>query len=225
MQRTLDELPVSASAEARALLDRLSGLLRSLGTTDAVGLMQLRSEIATAVTLPASIAAGAASRLAEDQGAHDRAQSRAALSSLADDYYRQRKLDPYLQFASADDERTYRERERENQEAYTREMAKGTVEGEVRAREILKQQLRDAGAHGADRSPEYAEMLATAERNAVTLPGHTAERPTIGADQDLEDAIALFQASGVTLAEDRQSAAGAPPNTPALERGRGEGRA
>jgi hypothetical protein len=39
-------------------------------------------------------------------------------------------------------------------------LAKGTPEGNAEALRLGKAQLIDAGAHGADRSPDYAPMLA-----------------------------------------------------------------
>lgn len=93
--------------------------------------------------------------------------ARTTANGFVDDYYKRRIFDPYLKFASAHDEEEFRRREAERQAAIAEAMAEHTPEGELRALGIEREQLNDAGAHGADRSREFKsklDVLKTRER-------------------------------------------------------------
>ena len=122
-------------------------------------------------------------------------------------------LDPYLQFASAEEEEAYRKREQERKDAYDRELAKQTLDGNSKAAKIAQEQLRDAGAHGADRSRDFAGMVQRADSAVADLqsarqqPETASERQTVDANKsaqpapasdDLGDIFATLKAAGVT---------------------------
>lgn len=85
---------------------------------------------------------------------------REAVADFEDDYFKKRKFDPYLEFKSEEEERAFRAREAERQAEIQKALALQTPEGDLRAAQLSEAQLRDAGAHGADRSPDYAADLA-----------------------------------------------------------------
>ncbi|MEI9990115.1 MAG: hypothetical protein WDM86_08760 [Rhizomicrobium sp.] len=91
------------------------------------------------------------------QSASDAA--RAAVAGFQDDYFNKRIFDPYLRFASDKDEEAYRQREQERQREIAEALAEHTPEGDLRANELAIDQLKDAGAHGADRSKDYQPKL------------------------------------------------------------------
>ncbi|MES2988724.1 MAG: hypothetical protein V4808_12525 [Pseudomonadota bacterium] len=129
---------------------------------------------------------------------------------MARSYYEDRVLDQYLRFDSAKDEEDYRKREETNRRAIALELAKGTPEGDRRAREIMEKQLLDAKDHGADASPDFAPMLAkvqSAEAGIATARAAN-DQPAIQqgeakapADTALGDVLATLQAAGVTALE------------------------
>ncbi len=87
------------------------------------------------------------------------AEVRQASEDFLHDYYEKRVFDPYLHFASADDERDYRERETARQRAIHAALAEDTPDGNQRAAQVGQDQLEDAGRHGASDSPDYAGWM------------------------------------------------------------------
>lgn len=218
---------------AQNQLQFLIGLQRAVGSANPVALAQMRSEIAATVNAAQVVAAQGRS-LANADDKPDRpmsaAEAREAITDVGRDVFGHRVLDPYLQFASAEDERAYREREERNREAYERELAKGTPEGDRRAAAILNTQLLDAKAHGADASPDFAPMLSAtedAERSLrSTMPRDTtiSAKPTEPrtAPDELDDVLAAFRDAGVTTAavailEPAHGLANGKPATPIRE--------
>ena len=180
-------------------------------------LLALRSDVVTAATSATALAnqaiSTAASAAAANANLSTAQRARANIEALGRDLFEKRVLDPYLQFASAEDEEAYRKRERERDEARLRALELRTPEGDRRANELIQDQLRDAGAHGADRSRDFANMVQQAE--SVTADLKTAqqtqekvtarpsvdaikgEQPTIS-DDGLGDILASLKAAGVT---------------------------
>lgn len=136
-------------------------------------------------------------------------KTRRTIQNVADELFEQKKLDPYLQFASAEDEAEYRKREAARKAYIDAELGKGTPQGALNAANASKEQLEDAGNHGADRSPDFAPMLdeVTKARDAQ-LAAMNQGKPnqkqaprsaevTITGDDDLDEIAAIFKAAGV----------------------------
>lgn len=209
-----------SGADSAALTNQghaLQQLQSKVGSANLGNLLALRSDVTIAATSASALAnqaiSTAASAAAANANLSPAQRARANIEAVQRDLFEKRVLDPYLQFASPEDEEAYRKRERERKEAIDREKAKGTLEGDRNAAAILDQQLRDAGAHGADRSPDFADMMqqaksATADLKfaqqtqeaAITRPSVAAaktEPPTQSSD-DLGDIFATLKAAGVT---------------------------
>ncbi len=194
----------------------LQQLQSKIGSANLGSLLALRSDVtiaATSATALANQATSTAASAAANTNLSPSQRARANIEALGRDLFEKRVLDPYLQFASAEDEEAYRKRERERDEARMRALELRTPEGDRRANELIQDQLRDAGAHGADRSRDYADMVQQAE--SVTADLKTAqqtqekvtarpsvdaikgEQPTIS-DDGLGDILASLKAAGVT---------------------------
>lgn len=130
----------------------------------------LRAEIASAVadirayTSQVGAATGATQGASSEQAAQialreASAASRKTVDDFERDFYERRIFDPYLRFASATDEETYRQNEAERRREIEKARAEHTPEGDLRAVNLSIDQLRDAGAHGADRSREFKPHL------------------------------------------------------------------
>lgn len=116
-------------------------------------------------TLPA-----AAERLAATTAA-----TRRMVQQISDDMFRRRIFDPYLHFASPEEEAEFRRREAERQQQIERLNATGRPADALRAGELVRDQLHDAGRHGAERSPDYAPTLRRIDRQLERM------RETLGA--------------------------------------------
>ena len=207
-----------SGADSSALTNQsqaLQQLQRTVGSANLGSLLALRSEVATAATSASALAnqavTNATNAAAANANLSPAERARAAIEALQRDLFENRVLDPYLQFKSAEDEEAYRKRERDRKEGIDRAMALGTPEGTRRATELTQDQLRDAGAHGADRSPDYAGMVQRADAamadlrpqtreqspaNAGVQPAQSEVRPI--ADDGLGDILATLKAAGVT---------------------------
>jgi len=98
---------------------------------------------------------GTASQVAQAALYEANASAQRTVSDFTRDYYEKHVFDRYLKFTSAEDEEAYRHREEERRQAIDRANAEGTPEGNLKANQLALAQLEDAGAHGADRSPDY----------------------------------------------------------------------
>jgi hypothetical protein len=163
------------------------------------------------------------------------AASRTTTAGFMHDYYDRRIFDPYLYFASANDEEEYRRREDERRRAIEKAEAEHTPEGDLHANQLAIEQLKDAGAHGADRSPEYQKRLDAlnksnddlkAAQTAARAKGNEtptadpldAAKPAANVSPDL---IASLRASGVHVPDQDGGGHGvtARPSQTALGRG------
>ena len=150
-----------SGADVSALANQaqsLQQLQKQIGSAGATTLISLRAEIAGAVATTQAVtqqartvAATAAQAAAEALGAAS-ANSRASVNAIMRDMHR---FDPYLQFASAEDEAEYRKREAERRAYIDAQHAKGTPEGNLNAAGAAIGQMADAKAHGAGNSPEF----------------------------------------------------------------------
>lgn len=100
--------------------------------------------------------------------------SRVTTAGFMHDYYDRRIFNPYLRFASTDDEEEYRRREDERRRAIEKALAEHTPEGNLQANHLAIEQLKDAGAHGADRSPEYKPAMKSLTDTGDALAGQIA---------------------------------------------------
>lgn len=90
------------------------------------------------------------------------------VTAFVHDFYDRKIFDPYLRFSSPEDEEAYRKREADCAEKIKAALAEGTPEGNLRATRLAREQLKDAGIHGADQSPDFPPLqsgLANAEQN------------------------------------------------------------
>lgn len=141
--------------------------------------------------------------------------ARASASSFAHDYYDRRMFDSYLKFASVEDEDEYRRREQERKQAIEKALAERTPEGDLRALDLSIEQLKDAGAHGAKRSPDYQpELDNMTEHRAALKTALSPQVDTVSAKAEsgkpAPDPIAALKAAGVSLASDTDAAKAVP---------------
>lgn len=195
---------------ARNQLHAITDMQRMVGAASPSALAQMRAEIvatalaAQTIAQQSQAAANATDRQADLAGVT--ATTRQTIQNVAHELFEQKKLDPYLQFQSAEDEAEYRKREAERQAYIRAELAKGTPQGALNAAAATRDQLEDARDHGADRSPDFAPMLAAtedAERALRTaMPNEPARSPSgavpTAATDELDDILAVFRDAGVT---------------------------
>lgn len=193
------------SDEAQSQMQALADLQKQIATATPTSLTFLRGDVAGAAAACRTLAQEArAISLSERNNETPSARARAAIQRLTSDLFERRVLDPYLQFASPEDEAAYRERERERREAIERAQASGTPEGEQTAARLTEAQIRDAGAHGATASPDYEPMLRSAQEARATLEATPAQSSSAPATDrgtplnEFEEAIAALQAAGVS---------------------------
>jgi hypothetical protein len=104
--------------------------------------------------------------------------------------YERKIFEPYLHFTSKEDEDAYRKREAETKRAIEDALKLNTPEGNLRAAELSAAQLKDAGAHGADKSPDYAPLLqqTNAAKTALESALVRSEQPAVAHDERREAA-------------------------------------
>jgi hypothetical protein len=218
-----------SGADSAALANQshaLQQLRRTVGSANLGSLLALRSDVASASTSATALANHAistAASAAANANLSPAQRARASIEAVQRDLFEKRVLDPYLQFASAEDEEAYRKRERERDAEVKRALALRTPEGERRANELVQDQLRDAGAHGADRSPDFADMVQLAKSATVDLQSaqqtqeNVTARPSVDAikgeqpaqsSDDLGDIFATLKAAGVTTPANQAREAG-----------------
>ena len=168
----------AALGQAEGLLQNLNGLQRRLEHAGPGALAAIRAEVTAAVTSSQASAQLARTSAAMAQAAEValHAASAAAHQRVEDftrDFYEHKIFDPYLRFDSGKDEAEYRHREAERLRQIEAAKAENTPDGNLRALRLAKEQLLDAGAHGADKSADYRPLLdglnADADRLAATM--------------------------------------------------------
>lgn len=194
----------AVAGELRSQLASLSDLRQQVGSAPATTLAALRSEVtaaagnASTIVQQARAAAAAAAGQASSTQPMTPQQARQAIQSVGHDLFDRHVLDPSLKFTDAQDEAAYRKREEERRIAYERELEKHTVEGDRNATTIVKSQLADAKAHGADRNPEFASLLSRTEAAASALqpPQRGTAAPARNGTKSNEPSAASIQSSG-----------------------------
>ncbi|MDP1735991.1 MAG: hypothetical protein Q8L23_00970 [Caulobacter sp.] len=190
IEHHLTELRRAASAggdatpllQADAQREGLGRLQHRLAQAHGAGLVSIRAEVSAFVAAAQAVAQQVRTVAATAQAAEValHAASAAAHREVTDfvrDFYERKIFDPYLRFASTEDEEAYRRRESERQEAIRKALAEGTPEGDLRANRLAIAQLEDAGVHGADRSSAYAPMLGGLKDTERTLASRVAPEP------------------------------------------------
>lgn len=177
----------SLIAQALAQQQTLAKLERALSSGGAATIApNIRGEIAAVVAASANLsqqAQHAADQRAGIDLATAQARTRATVQEIGRDIYERRIFDPYLRFASAEEEEAYRRREEENRRAIERALAENTPEGDLRAARIMDRQLQDAGAHGADASPQFADYAARIRSDQGSLERAIASRDEARSDR------------------------------------------
>src|SRR6202008_4634328 len=149
----------SPLALAKSQLIALTRLQKRVSEVGAGGLASMRGEVTAmvaatqAVAQPGTALDVQAQKLAQVSLQQARVAARESVANFARDYYENRIFDRYLKFASVEDEEEYRRREQERKQAIDKALAEHTPQGDLRANQLSLEQLKDAGAHGADRSP------------------------------------------------------------------------
>jgi hypothetical protein len=192
-----------------------------------MGLSAMRGEVAAFIAASQALAQQAKSTetsLVESAQAALCAASLASRNSVTGfmhDYYDQRIFDRYLRFNSAEDEAEYRRREEERKRDIEKAMAERTPQGDLRANQLAIDQLKDAGVHGADRSPQYKAKLDQLERSnhelAKAFAGSqdkaVAENAAASLDPDAQQASPPAKVSPEVISQLR-SAQVSPATTP-----------
>jgi hypothetical protein len=205
----------STVAEAQAQRQLLAQLERSLASGIALPAASARGEIAgvlAGVTQLSQQARAASEHRMSFDLATAQAQTRATVLDISRDIYERRLFDPYLRFHSPEQEAAYRKREASNRRAIEEALALNTPEGDLRAAHIMDRQLQDAGAHGADASPQFKSLMDRNRENMGRLEAALGERrPTRGDDrsatsfdhpaaatsEQLASVLAAFRAAGI----------------------------
>ena len=177
-----------SGADASALTNQrqsLQQLQKQVGTANLTTLAGLRAEIAGAVATTQTLTeqsravAITAGQAAAETLATASVNSRLAVISIMRDMHR---FDPYLNFASAEDEAAYRKREAERLAYIDAQHAKGTVEGNLNAAGAAVGQLADAKAHGAGNSPEF-ERWSNELTNKTTILRDAARQSGVSTEE------------------------------------------
>lgn len=191
------------------------------------GLVSIRAEVAAFVAAAQVIAnqaaASAATALTAEAALHLASEAaRREVASFVEDFYEKKIFDPFLRFASAEDEAAYREREEKYQRDIQAARALGTPEGDLRALELVEAQMLDAKAHGAGDSGQFAPMAAgiaskkaalkaalggEAELGAPSPPADEATRTAPTPDKSA-DPLAALREAGVVLADPNEDGHG-----------------
>lgn len=199
-----------SGADSAALTNQnqaLQQLQRTVGSANLGNLLALRGEVAATASSATNLAnqaiSSAASAAAAQANLSPAERARASIEALNRDLFEKRVLDPYLRFASPEDEEAYRKREREREAEIKRSLALGTPEGDRRAADLTHDQLRDAGAHGADRSPDFAGMMnqigSARETLNTTTPASVPDTPSLDSpSSEVADIAATLRAAGLS---------------------------
>ncbi len=220
----------SALAHAKLQLSTLSRLQRRIGDASAGNLSALRGEVMATVAATQALAQQAnvagTQTYSTAQVALQRASegARVSVTSFMHGYYDRHEFDRYLTFASDEDKDEYRKREQDRKKAIDAAMAEHTPEGNLRANRLSIEQLKDAGAHGADQSSKFKPLLEGLEADGSklsmqidatksTAPVRTQARTTVAEDKALADAVtpdvlATLRATKVAISDERQDGHG-----------------
>ncbi|MFT4251424.1 MAG: hypothetical protein QM608_02955 [Caulobacter sp.] len=222
LEAHIEELRSAASAsgdagalvQAEGQLGRLGNLAKRLEQAGPGALSALKAEVLAASVAAQTVAqqtrtAAAAGQASEVALHAAQADAHRVVDDFTHDFYDRKIFDKDLRFTSDEDERAYREREEARRREIEKAQALGTPEGELRALQLAKEQLLNAGAHGADKNPDFQKQLdqITAAQNGLEaiLGPKTAQKAAATVSPDPLDAVVPTLDSGVqaSLAEFR----------------------
>lgn len=188
---------------AESQLARLAGLGRRVEQSNGGSLTSIRAEVnafvaATQATALQARSAAATAQAAEMAVHAAQAEARRVTGDFVHDFYERKVFDPYLRFASEDEEKAYREREEARRQQIEAARAEGTPEGDARALDLAKDQLLDAGQHGADRSPDYEPMLNDLTAAQQNLRAAQAPQAKAEVDSALDEPASVGEAQFVS---------------------------
>ena len=208
-----------AIAQAMSHLQGLSELRERIERADPSALASLQSEVAAILaasqslsnqSLPASQSQQAA-QVALTQASE---AARRSSEEFEDAYYKRHIFDQYLQFSSQHDEEEYRRREAERKQEIDKALAEHTPEGNLKANRLSLDQLKDAGAHGADRSPDYQRYMNELTSSKDNLEKQTTPQQPANAEKtkqaSTEDLAGILKGAGVAVADEGAAPASAP---------------
>jgi hypothetical protein len=206
-----------ALGQAEAQLGRLGTLARRLEQAGPGGLAALKAEVLAANFAAQALAQQSRTVAATAQNTevalhaaqHD---ARKAVDDFTRDFYERKIFEKDLRFASEEDERAYREREEQRRREIEKARAEGTAEGDLRAINLSREQLEDAGAHGADRNPAYHRLHGSLSAKEAALKHALAAQPHARAAQEDPlaasapvalpgDLLATVRSTGMQLSE------------------------
>lgn len=224
---------------AQNQLSRLGGLHQRIEQMHGGGLAAIRAEVMATVAASQAMSQQARTSTVSAQAAEAalHAASEEAhrnVTTFMHDFYERKIFDPYLRFASPEEEEAYRKRETERERAIKTALAEGTPQGNLRANDLAIAQLEDAGAHGADASPEYQSSMARLRQGRAALTREmgveaqaAGQAPAPPADPLVDikssvdipgDVLAALRATGVVVADQSQTGHGvnATPSAPGV---------
>lgn len=214
LERAIAELTQSGAGTgaAQSQLLKIGQLMRAIGSADAHALVAMQASVAGLIgEAQAIVQQGRDSASRVDDGdtlAAVDARTRASVQRISADLFERKVFDPYLRFDSAEEEAAYRKREAERRAEIERELAKGTPEGSKNATDAIIDQIKDAGRHGADQSPDYERLLnqATGARDELKAAIQQERRVTISTqpvhdeERDAAQPVALDEIAAVLKA-------------------------
>lgn len=200
-------------AQAQAQLHNLAQLQKQVGSADIIALAGLRTEVNATVAVAQSVARQAQGTDATAQNAQAALyeadqQARRTATDFMHDFYDKHKFDKYLHFADAKDEEEYRKREAKYHEEIEKALAEHTPEGDLRALKLEQEQIRDAGAHGADKSRDYKSTLRSLHEKETALSSAIGGEKSAQLSKDAkqpsapDNVTAMLRDAGVSLAAD-----------------------
>ncbi len=177
--------------QLNALRDQLVGGAKDLpalraNVTAVVAAIHAYASDARAAAASASVASSAAQAQLQQVDAI----ARANVGSLTHDIFERRIFDPYLHFATKEDEEAYRHRGEDAKRYIDQQLAQHTPQGDLNASAATVAHLNDAEAHGAGAYPGFQELKSKAEgdyqslRAAMKAAGYS----TVDADRRLTTA-------------------------------------
>jgi len=207
-------------AQGTDQLQVIASLMRNVGTASPGNLAAFREQVATVIAQSTAVVSAArdaaVATMSAGEVARISAETRRQTEELSRDVYERKIFDPYLKFASAEEEDAYRHREAEAKRYMDEELAKGTPEGDLNAAGAAQGQMLDAAAHGAADSPEFKERwealekTAREQREAVRASGGSTEEY----DRRLEESVRRFLKSKGLSDEEIEAAIAAAGDDP-----------
>lgn len=201
----------TAAAESESRLASLQALRSEVATADLLTLAGLGNAITASVAAARAIVqqvTEAATSPALAIGLkRATAEARQQVTSFLHDYYDRKMFDPYLRFSSPEDEEAYRKREAERCEAIETALARNTPQGTLEATRLSMDQLNDAGAHGADRSPDFQKRHDTLADKQAELERAMPSAPPVTRADPLAEVAPVAIVDPAILASLRQSGA------------------